>query len=172
MLWNIHKNEAPFSTDTMPQGIFINLFYFCAVSKILWFVTVWNEQSDWQCLGEPHTLREGFKPLHTPRFPGDVKDKHWNWPPELTLRLRAREGLVWKKNKSFGTKLNRDSSVNMLRTRDHYWGPPNFLPNGYRGLFLRGVKRPSREADHSPPSRAEIIKKWIYTSTPPYAFMA
>jgi hypothetical protein len=33
-----------------------------------------------------------------------------------------------------------------------------------------GVKRPGREADHSPPS-AEVKKMWIYTSTPPYAFM-
>jgi hypothetical protein len=29
-----------------------------------------------------------------------------------------------------------------------------------------------READHSPPASAEIKKIWIYTSTPPYAFMA
>jgi hypothetical protein len=33
-----------------------------------------------------------------------------------------------------------------------------------------GVKRPGREADHSPPARAEVRKTWIYTSTPPYAF--
>jgi hypothetical protein len=30
------------------------------------------------------------------------------------------------------------------------------------------VKRPGREADHSPPSSAEVKKMWIYTS--PYAF--
>jgi hypothetical protein len=35
-----------------------------------------------------------------------------------------------------------------------------------------GVKRQGREADHSPPASAEIKKMWIYTSTPPYAFMA
>jgi hypothetical protein len=28
------------------------------------------------------------------------------------------------------------------------------------------------EADHSPPASAEVKKMWIYTSTPPYAFMA
>jgi hypothetical protein len=39
-------------------------------------------------------------------------------------------------------------------------------------LFPRGVKRQGREADHSPPARAEVKKIWIYTSTPPYAFMA
>jgi hypothetical protein len=33
-----------------------------------------------------------------------------------------------------------------------------------------GVKRPEREADHSPPTSAEAKKMWIYTSTPPYVF--
>jgi hypothetical protein len=28
-----------------------------------------------------------------------------------------------------------------------------------------------READHSPPTAAEVKKTWIYTSTPPYVFM-
>jgi hypothetical protein len=35
-----------------------------------------------------------------------------------------------------------------------------------------GVKWLGREADYSPPTSAEIKKTWIYTSTPPYAFMA
>jgi hypothetical protein len=35
-----------------------------------------------------------------------------------------------------------------------------------------GVKRPGREADHSPPASAEVKKIWIYTSSLPYAFMA
>jgi hypothetical protein len=35
-----------------------------------------------------------------------------------------------------------------------------------------GVKRRSREADHSPLASAEVKKMRIYTSTPPYAFMA
>jgi hypothetical protein len=33
------------------------------------------------------------------------------------------------------------------------WNPPSLLSNGYRGF---GVKRPGREADHSPPSSAEV----------------
>jgi len=28
------------------------------------------------------------------------------------------------------------------------------------------VKRPGREADHSPPSNAEVKNAWSYTSTP------
>jgi hypothetical protein len=40
------------------------------------------------------------------------------------------------------------------------------------GAPFPGVKRPGREADHSPPTSAEVKKMWIYTSTPSYAFMA
>jgi hypothetical protein len=41
---------------------------------------------------------------------------------------------------------------------DRLWDPLNLLSNGYRGLFPRGVKRPGREADHSPPTSAEVKK--------------
>jgi hypothetical protein len=34
------------------------------------------------------------------------------------------------------------------------------------------IKRPVREADHSPPSSAEVENKCSYTSAPQYAFMA
>jgi hypothetical protein len=34
------------------------------------------------------------------------------------------------------------------------------------------VKRPGHEVDYSPPASAEVKKIWIYTSTPPYVFMA
>jgi hypothetical protein len=52
------------------------------------------------------------------------------------------------------------------------WGPLNLLSNGYGGgvSFLE-VKRPGREADHSPPTSAEVKKMWSYTSTPPYTFI-
>jgi hypothetical protein len=39
------------------------------------------------------------------------------------------------------------------------------------GALSPGVKRPEREADHSPPASAEVKKTLIYTSTLPYAFM-
>jgi hypothetical protein len=38
--------------------------------------------------------------------------------------------------------------------------------------WVPGVKRSSREVDHSPPASAKVKKMWIYTSTIPYAFMA
>jgi hypothetical protein len=34
------------------------------------------------------------------------------------------------------------------------------------------VKLLGCEADHYPPTTAEVKKMWIYTSIPPYAFMA
>jgi hypothetical protein len=34
-----------------------------------------------------------------------------------------------------------------------------------------GVKHPGLEADHSPPTGAEVKKTWIYTTTPSNAFM-
>jgi hypothetical protein len=41
---------------------------------------------------------------------------------------------------------------------------------GIRALSLE-VKQPEREADHSPPSSAEVKNAWSYISTPKYAFM-
>jgi hypothetical protein len=35
------------------------------------------------------------------------------------------------------------------------------------GALSLGVKRPGREADHLPPSSAEVKNAWSYTSTPP-----
>jgi hypothetical protein len=35
------------------------------------------------------------------------------------------------------------------------------------GILSLGVKRPGREADHSPPSSAEVKNAWSYTSAPP-----
>jgi hypothetical protein len=35
------------------------------------------------------------------------------------------------------------------------------------GDFPIGIKRPGREANHSPPSTAEVKNAWSYTSTPP-----
>jgi hypothetical protein len=39
------------------------------------------------------------------------------------------------------------------------------------GALSLGVKRPGREADHSPSFSAEVKTEWSYTSTPQYAFM-
>jgi hypothetical protein len=45
----------------------------------------------------------------------------------------------------------------------HTQPPIRYAP----GVLSLGVKRPRCEADHSPPSSAEIRNAWSYTSTPP-----
>jgi hypothetical protein len=40
------------------------------------------------------------------------------------------------------------------------------------GALSLGIKREEREADQSLPASAEVKNIWIYTSSPPYAFMA
>jgi hypothetical protein len=52
---------------------------------------------------------------------------------------------------------------------------PRFHPTSYPvvpGALSPRVKRPRREADHLPPTSAEVKKTWMYTSNPPYVFMA
>jgi hypothetical protein len=45
-------------------------------------------------------------------------------------------------------------------------------PTSYRkGILTPGVKRPGREADHSPPSIDEFKNALSYASSPPYVFM-
>jgi hypothetical protein len=56
---------------------------------------------------------------------------------------------------------------------EQFWSPPSLLSGGYRGALSLGIKWPGREADHSPPSSAEVKNAWSYTSTPSqYVFMA
>jgi hypothetical protein len=40
-------------------------------------------------------------------------------------------------------------------------------PVSYPMAYSLGVNLPGREADHSPPSSAEVKNAWSYTSTPP-----
>jgi hypothetical protein len=48
------------------------------------------------------------------------------------------------------------------------WGPPTHPPiQCVPGALSLVVMRPGREADHLPPSSAEVKNAWSYTSTPP-----
>jgi hypothetical protein len=44
---------------------------------------------------------------------------------------------------------------------------PSLLSNGYWGAACPEVKRPEREADHSPPTSAEVKNVWSNTPTHP-----
>jgi hypothetical protein len=48
---------------------------------------------------------------------------------------------------------------------------PAFYPMDNRGSFPGGVKRPGREADHSPPPSTEVKKCLEISPLPQYAFM-
>jgi hypothetical protein len=50
-------------------------------------------------------------------------------------------------------------------------GQPTSYKMGTGGSFP-GLKRQGREANHSPTTSAEVKKMSIYTSIPPYIFMA
>jgi hypothetical protein len=47
------------------------------------------------------------------------------------------------------------------------WPYPDWLSNGYEGIFPRGKVA---KCDHSLPSSAEVMNMWSYTSMPPYIF--
>jgi hypothetical protein len=47
---------------------------------------------------------------------------------------------------------------------------PTSYPIG-TGALSPGIKRQGREADHSPPTSADVKKMWIYSSNHIYAFM-
>jgi hypothetical protein len=54
---------------------------------------------------------------------------------------------------------------------DWLWSPLNLLSNWYWGIFPLGGKAAGHEADCSPRTSVEVKETWIYTFTPPYAFM-
>jgi hypothetical protein len=64
---------------------------------------------------------------------------------------------------------NRGVGVRVLGGQEFSTQPPI---KRVSGALSPGVKRLGREADHSPPTSAEVKKMWTYTSTIPYVFMA
>jgi hypothetical protein len=52
------------------------------------------------------------------------------------------------------------------------WATPRFLFNEYHVGFFLGPNWIKHDADHSPPSSAEVQNAWSCNSMPPYTFMA
>jgi hypothetical protein len=73
------------------------------------------------------------------------------------------------KRLQFGPRYNQEFSLlHVVQTVSGPIQPPiQWAPVA----LFSGLKRPRSEADHSPPSSADIKKTWIYTSTLPYVFM-
>jgi hypothetical protein len=87
-------------------------------------------------------------------------------PENRDINLHRRENRL--SNVKFTQRIK---PVILSRTGIFLFAPaygPALRSNGYRRLFPPGVKRPSREADLSPPSNAENKNAWICTSAPQY----
>jgi hypothetical protein len=50
--------------------------------------------------------------------------------------------------------------------------PDRLRPTQPAVHWVPGIKRPGREAEHSPPFSANVKNAWSYISTPPYVYMA
>jgi hypothetical protein len=88
----------------------------------------------------------------------------------LGTRLHGRPGLrgmtilllKWR-TPGFEYRLGQEFSLCHVQAGSE--AHPAYYTMGTEGA-IPGVKRPEREADHSPPTSAEVKKKWIYTYTP------
>jgi hypothetical protein len=74
-----------------------------------------------------------------------------------------RAGQIRGRNSSPGRVKNFLFSKSSRQALGSTQPPIQWVP----GALSPRVKRPGREADHSPRASAEVKKMWIYTSTPP-----
>jgi hypothetical protein len=86
--------------------------------------------------------------------------------------MESRDSVVgietgyWLDGRGVGVRFPVRSRIfSSPRRPDRLWGR---VP----GAFSPAVKGQGSEAEHSLPTSAEVKYTWIYTSTPPYVFMA
>jgi hypothetical protein len=92
-----------------------------------------------------------------------------DWSRDSSVGIATSSGLD---DLGVGVRVSVGSRIfSSPRRSDRLWGQSSILFNGYRELFPRGVKRPGREADISPPTSTEVRKILIYTFTSLYVFM-
>jgi hypothetical protein len=119
------------------------------------------EQSKIQCYRIPHTnIQKHFMLRYyiitTTTTTTTVRSGMTQW---YSAELRSRRSGV-----RIPAGAEKFSLYHLIQTGSG--GHPASYPLDTMGSFP-GVKRPGREADHSPPSNAEIKNAWSYTSTPP-----
>jgi hypothetical protein len=129
--------------------------------------TDWYDSSDWAKTVEP-LLSRGSQTLHSlcsnsSQTLSITKEKGQLSRYNDCLRARRPKG----PNSSPGRDKNFLFSMSSRPTLGPTQPPIQWLPR----VLSRGVKRPGREADHSPPSNAEVKNTWRYTYTSPYGFM-
>jgi hypothetical protein len=106
--------------------------------------------------------RPGHEADHSPPSSAEVNERvelyihSPNTPTWRGAQLKEAQGIARTKQNSIMIKL----SIPAVGSNE----PPIQSAPGALSL---GVKRPEREADHSPPSSAEVKFSWSYTSTPP-----
>jgi hypothetical protein len=105
----------------------------------------------------------------------------------LTLREEHRQGVgeqdaeeaIWTKREKVTGGQRKLHMRNFIISTSHLTtasrtalGPTQPPIQWVPGALSLGLRRPGREADHSPPSSADGYLEWSYTSTPQYASMA
>jgi hypothetical protein len=86
------------------------------------------------------------------------------------MKLSHKPSLIFQ-NKESRLKIRFSFSYSTFKSQTGSGVHSTSYKMGIGGSFP-GVKRQEREADHSPRTSAEVKKTWVYTSTPPYVFMA
>jgi hypothetical protein len=91
---------------------------------------------------------------------------------EPGCRSRYSDCLRTGRQRGRNSRLGRVKNFHFSTASRPVLGPKQLPIEWVQGAHSSGVKRPGREADHSAPTSANVKKTCIYTSTPPYAFMA
>jgi hypothetical protein len=95
-------------------------------------------------------------------FSGWENKRRINWRVPYMIRRRDRDRLS---DGSHGFDSGNCKFFCSAQRPDRLWDPYSLLSNEYQGLSPE-VKRPGSEADHLPPTIAEVKKMRMYTSAP------
>lgn len=102
----------------------------------------------------------------------DANGKRAKVVNQVSMRFSSHlcDGLWVSRQKNRGSILGSGKRFSTAESRPALGS--SFLSNGHRGDLPFRVKQPGREVGHAFPSSTVFKKKWVYTSIPPYFFMA